>query len=59
MPARMKLSSVYSTLPHAEQKVADFILEDPDRAAHMVINEIARCSGVSVPSVTRLARKLG
>ncbi len=59
MPARMKLSSVYSTLPPAEKKVADFILADPDSAAHMVINEIARCAGVSVPSVTRLARKLG
>ncbi|MCR5808042.1 MAG: MurR/RpiR family transcriptional regulator [Clostridiales bacterium] len=59
MPARMKLSSVYSTLPPAERKVADFILSDPDRAAHMVINDIAREAGVSVPSVTRLARKLG
>ena len=59
MPARMKLSSVYSTLPPAERKVADFILADPDEAAHMVINEIAHHAGVSVPSVTRLARKLG
>ena len=59
MPARMKLSSVYSTLPPAERKVADFILANPDEAAHMVINEIAHHAGVSVPSVTRLARKLG
>lgn len=59
MPARMKLSSVYSTLPPAERKVADFILANPDEAAHMVINEIAHQAGVSVPSVTRLARKLG
>ena len=59
MPARMKLSSVYSTLPPAERKVADFILANPDEASHMVINEIARKAGVSVPSVTRLARKLG
>lgn len=59
MPARMKLSSVYSTLPPAERKVADFILANPDEAAHMVINEIAQRAGVSVPSVTRLARKLG
>lgn len=59
MPARMKLSSVYSTLPPAERKVADFILANPDKAAHMVINEIAHHAGVSVPSVTRLARKLG
>ena len=59
MPERMKLSSVYSTLPPAERKVADFILANPDEAAHMVINEIAHHAGVSVPSVTRLARKLG
>ena len=59
MPARMKLSSVYSTLPQAEKKVADFILANPEEAAHMVINEIAHHAGVSVPSVTRLARKLG
>lgn len=59
MPARMKLSSVYSTLPPAEKKVADFILANPDEATHMVINEIAHHAGVSVPSVTRLARKLG
>lgn len=59
MPARMKLSSVYSTLPPAERKVADYILANPDEASHMVINDIARKAGVSVPSVTRLARKLG
>lgn len=59
MPARMKLSSIYATLPHAEKKVADFIMSNPDEAAHMVINEIAEHAGVSVPSVTRLARKLG
>ncbi len=59
MPARTKLSSVYSTLPPAERKVADFILSNPDRAAHMVINDIAAAAQVSVPSVTRLARKLG
>ena len=59
MPARMKIRSAYATLPSAERKVADFILENPERAMHMVINEIADAAGVSVPSVTRLARKLG
>ncbi len=59
MPARMKIRSAYSTLPTAERKVADFILENPDRASLMVINEIAAAAGVSVPSVTRLAKKLG
>lgn len=59
MSARMKLSSVYATLPTAEKKVADFILADPEAAAHLVINEIAERANVSIPSVTRLARKLG
>lgn len=59
MSARMKLSSVYATLPTAEKKVADFILADPDAAAHLVINDIAHRANVSIPSVTRLARKLG
>lgn len=59
MPAKMKIRSAYSTLPTAERKVADFILENPERASLMVINEIAAAAGVSVPSVTRLAKKLG
>lgn len=59
MPAKMKIRSAYATLPSAERKVADFILENSERATRMVINEIAEASGVSVPSVTRLARKLG
>ena len=59
MPANNKIRSAYGTLPSAERKVADFILDDPDRAMRMVINEIAAEAGVSVPSVTRLARRLG
>lgn len=59
MPARMRLSSVYSTLPPAERRVADFILSKQDSISHMVINEIADGAGVSLPSVTRLAKRLG
>ena len=59
MPANNKIRSAYVTLPSAERKVADFILDNPDRAMRMVINEIAEAAGVSVPSVTRLARRLG
>ena len=59
MPANNKIRSAYGTLPSAERKVADFILDDPERAMRMVINEIAEAAGVSVPSVTRLARRLG
>lgn len=59
MAANNKIRSAYPTLPYAEKKVADFILDNPDRAIRMVINEIAAEAGVSVPSVTRLARRLG
>ena len=59
MPANNKIRSAYGTLPSAERKVADFILDDPERAMRMVINEIAEAAGVSVRSVTRLARRLG
>lgn len=59
MPAKMKIRSAYTSLPSAERKVADYILEDTRRASLMVINDIAREAGVSVPSVTRLAKKLG
>ena len=55
----MKIRSAYASLPSAERKVADFILQNPEKASLMVINEIAEASGVSVPSVTRLAKKLG
>ncbi|MBQ9833237.1 MAG: MurR/RpiR family transcriptional regulator [Clostridia bacterium] len=59
MPAIMKIRSAYAALPTAERKVADFILKNPTKAPLMVINEIANEVGVSVPSVTRLAKKLG
>lgn len=59
MPAKMKIRSAYASLPSAERKVADFILENPEKASLMVITEIAEASNVSVPSVTRLAKKLG
>ena len=50
MPAKMKIRSAYSTLPTAERKVADFILENPARASLMVINEIAVPQERSNPS---------
>lgn len=59
MSASIKLSTIYSSLPSAEKKVADFILADPENAARLVITEIAERANVSIPSVTRLAKKLG
>lgn len=59
MTVRLKLSSIYSTLPPAERRAADFILANPEEASHMIISDIAKASNVSIPSVTRLTKKLG
>lgn len=59
MAALMKLKAALTKLPTAERKVANFIIENPKKASLMVMNEIAEAANVSIPSVTRLARKLG
>lgn len=59
MPAHMKLRSIYENLSATEKKVADFILNNPDAVPNMIVSDIAECSGVSVPTVIRLSRKLG
>lgn len=59
MPAHMKLRSVYESLSATERKVADFILNHSDSVPNMVVSDIAAGSGVSVPTVIRLSRRLG
>ena len=59
MPVKAKLNSLYSTLPPAERRVADFVLKNDDKAMYMTITELASAAAVSLPSVTRLAKKLG
>lgn len=59
MSAIIKIRSALPELPQAERRVAEFILKNPKRATHMVINDIAKEANVSLPSVTRLAKKLG
>jgi len=55
----MKLKSIYDNLSATEKKVADFIMNNPDAVPNMIVSDIAECSGVSVPTVIRLSRKLG
>jgi len=43
----------------AERRVAALILDDPARAAHAPIGELARRAGVSIATVTRFAKTLG
>ncbi len=59
MPVKAKLNSIYSTLPPAERRIATYILENEKFATKMTINELAQAAEVSLPSVTRLVKRLG
>ena len=59
MSILITLKSLRDGLPNAEQKVADYILRQSDRVPYESVSEIARNVNVSVPSVTRLTKKLG
>lgn len=59
MPVKAKLNSIYSTLPPAERRIASYILENEEFATKMTINELAQAASVSLPSVTRLVKRLG
>ena len=55
----VKIRSLYSSLPKAERKVADYILGNAEEAPHSSVQEFASIGGVSVASVSRFVRKLG
>lgn len=49
----------YSSMSPAEKKIADYILEDPERAAGTTIVCLAREAGVSPGSISNFAGSLG
>lgn len=49
----------YDALPKMQKKVADFILENPTRAAVMTTTKLSAAIGVSDTTVIRLAYALG
>ena len=48
----------YSKMFSAEKKVADFILENPERAVMMNVSELSRLSGVSDATVIRMCKRI-
>jgi len=54
----IKIRSHYPSLNKAEQKVADFILNNARVAVNLPITEVARRSGVSVATVSRFYQNL-
>ena len=55
----IKIRSLINELPQMEQKVAEYILRYSERVPYETVNEIARNANVSVPSITRLTKRLG
>ena len=53
----VKIRSLYASLPAAERNVADYILQNPERAPHRSVHDFARAGIVSVASVSRFVRK--
>ncbi|MFC6674099.1 MurR/RpiR family transcriptional regulator [Marinobacterium aestuariivivens] len=47
------------SMSKADQRLAELILSDVDRAVHASTTELAEWSGTSTPTVTRFCRKLG
>ncbi|SEE11260.1 transcriptional regulator, RpiR family [Rhizobiales bacterium GAS188] len=46
-------------LSAGQRRIAAMILEDPERAVHENVDELARRAGVSAPSIVRFARAVG
>ena len=53
-----KINALYKALPAAEQQVADHILRNGAQVPYQSVYEVADAAGVSVASVSRLAKKL-
>lgn len=54
-----RIRSLYPTLTPAEQKVADQVLADPERAIYYSITELAEAAGVAESTVIRFCQSLG
>lgn len=59
MGCYLRLKEMYDTLPPKEQQVAATVLETPEAAAAMSVEELAAACGTSTASVVRMCKKLG
>ncbi|EAX46937.1 transcriptional regulator, RpiR family [Thermosinus carboxydivorans Nor1] len=54
-----RIRSIYKALTKAEQKVADYILENAAKVVHLSITELAEVSGSAEATIFRLCQKVG
>lgn len=55
----LRIKSSFDSLCHAQQKVAQFVLDNPREATALSISELARKTGVSEATVLRFVRAIG
>ena len=55
----MKIKVLKAGLSKSEQRVCDYIIENPTEVIHFSVSELAERSGVSDATVVRTCRKIG
>lgn len=55
----LKMQALLPTLSKSEQKVATYIIENPEKVIYQSVAELAEESGVSDPTVVRACQRLG
>ncbi|MEM9516942.1 MAG: MurR/RpiR family transcriptional regulator [Actinomycetota bacterium] len=59
LPVKPRVLSALSTLPAAERRVADAVLDEPDAIHRSSIGQVGDMANTSPPTVVRFARRLG
>ncbi len=54
-----KIKSGYNNFSISEKKVAEYVLKNPGEVPFQSVYDLARSIGVSVPTVTRMTKKIG
>lgn len=54
-----RVKSAYASMRPSEQRVADYVLNDPERCTQCTIAELAEAVGVSQPTVVRFVQAMG
>ena len=58
-PIRIRIHEIYAALRPSEQKVADWVLEYRAEGEELLIEEMAKKSGTSQPTIVRFVKALG
>lgn len=54
-----RIQSMRDELPKSEERIADVILNEPDKIVHMTASELGKESGSSAATVIRLCKRIG